>query len=66
MRSRTLEEMQRLTGTSRGEAERITDNLLEGIEKIRDRHANVVVQRSGQDQPEPPEPRRAPDRTVAE
>eukprot|EP00973_Karenia_brevis_P038241 5272480-Karenia_brevis.AAC.1 len=63
MRSRTLEEMQRVTGTFRGEAERITDNLLEVIEEIRDRHANVVVQRRGHDQSDPAEPRRAPDRT---
>eukprot|EP00973_Karenia_brevis_P087360 12111729-Karenia_brevis.AAC.1 len=60
MRSRTLEEMQRVTGTFRGEAERITDNVLEVIEEIRDRHAEVVRERRAQDQPEP---RRAPDRT---
>eukprot|EP00973_Karenia_brevis_P054151 7523229-Karenia_brevis.AAC.1 len=40
VRNRTLEEMHRVTGTFRGEAERITDNLMEVIEEIRDRHAH--------------------------
>eukprot|EP00973_Karenia_brevis_P094886 12424667-Karenia_brevis.AAC.1 len=63
MRNRTLEEMHRVTGTFRGEAERITDNLMEVMEEIRDRHANdVAPQRRGQDQPEP---RRVPSHVVA-
>eukprot|EP00973_Karenia_brevis_P052886 7350404-Karenia_brevis.AAC.1 len=54
VRNLTLEEMHRVTGTVRGEAERITDNLVEVIEEIRDRHANDVTQpRKGQNQPEP-------------
>eukprot|EP00973_Karenia_brevis_P081199 11258787-Karenia_brevis.AAC.1 len=46
--------MHRVTGTFRGEAERITDNLMEVIEEIGDRHANdLTQQRRGQSQPEP-------------
>eukprot|EP00973_Karenia_brevis_P057895 8058414-Karenia_brevis.AAC.1 len=56
----TLEEMHRVTGTFRGEAERITDNLMEVIEEIRDRHANGLTQsRRGQNQPEPSRAQRA-------
>eukprot|EP00973_Karenia_brevis_P022204 3056043-Karenia_brevis.AAC.1 len=35
--------MHRVTSTFRGEAERITDNLIEVVEEIRDRHAHEEV-----------------------
>eukprot|EP00973_Karenia_brevis_P077848 10817938-Karenia_brevis.AAC.1 len=62
MRSKTLENMQRVAGTFRGEAERITDNMLEIIKEIRDRHEDRIAQRRAPDQSEP---RRTPDRNVA-
>eukprot|EP00973_Karenia_brevis_P049313 6840274-Karenia_brevis.AAC.1 len=54
--------MQRTLGAFRGEGERITDNMLEVMQEIRERHQDSIASRGDHNQPEP---RRAPETNVA-
>eukprot|EP00973_Karenia_brevis_P003582 497553-Karenia_brevis.AAC.1 len=42
MRNRALDDMHRVASSYRGEAERITDNLIEVVDEIRDKFAEQI------------------------